>query len=252
MKYVIITGASRGLGKATAELLLDHGYHVISVARSENEELAAKASEKGAYFTNIQYDLSDTDGIAGLMVDIFQKINTGEAESIHLINNAGILDPIKPVERSSAREIKLNINVNLIAPMVMVSEFMKHAADLQAEKRIINISSGAGRHPVYGWGGYGSSKAGLDLFSQTISVEQREKTFPVKSVSFAPGIIDTDMQKQIRSADKEDFADVERFKEYKEEKQLLPPEKVAEVLVYLIEKESFPDGQVTSVNEFLT
>ncbi|UTR08928.1 (S)-benzoin forming benzil reductase [Evansella sp. LMS18] len=251
MKYIIITGASRGLGKATAELFLEHGYHVISVARSENEGLAAKASEKGAYFTNLQYDLSDTDGIAGLMNDVFQKINTGQAEEIHLINNAGILDPIKPVERSSAREIKLNINVNLIAPMVMVSEFMKHAADLPTEKRIINISSGAGRHPVYGWGCYGSSKAGLDLFSQTVSAEQRGKKFPVKSVSFAPGIIDTDMQKQIRATDKEDFADVERFKEYKEEEQLLPPEKVAGILVELIENESFPDGRATSVNEFL-
>jgi benzil reductase ((S)-benzoin forming) len=185
------------------------------------------------------------------MNDVFQKINTGQAEEIHLINNAGILDPIKPVERSSAREIKLNINVNLIAPMVMVSEFMKHAADLPTEKRIINISSGAGRHPVYGWGCYGSSKAGLDLFSQTVSAEQRGKKFPVKSVSFAPGIIDTDMQKQIRATDKEDFADVERFKEYKEEEQLLPPEKVAGILVELIENESFPDGRATSVNEFL-
>ena len=65
-------------------------------------------------------------------------------------------------------------------------------------KRILNISSGAGRNPYEGWGAYCTTKAGLDHFSRVVAMEQANEQYPVEIVSIAPGIIDTDMQATIR------------------------------------------------------
>ncbi|MDG5786062.1 (S)-benzoin forming benzil reductase [Evansella sp. AB-P1] len=251
MNYIIITGASKGLGEAAVEALLKPNYHLITVARTKNEQMLKEAKEKGTKIDNIQYDLNNVESLPSLMDTIFSYVDVKIAQSIHFINNAGILQPMKPIEKCNSEEITKNINVNLIAPMILVSEFIKKTTDLPIEKRVINISSGAGKSPIFGWGCYGASKAGVDLFSQTVGIEENEKSHPVKITSFAPGIVDTGMQKEIRSTKKEDFAQVDKFIDYKEEGKLLAPSTVAKVIVELLEVVDFPTGKVTSVKEYL-
>ncbi|GAE36408.1 (S)-benzoin forming benzil reductase [Halalkalibacter akibai] len=252
MKYVVITGSSKGLGEAIVkQLLTEKEIAVCCIARSRNVELEelAKRHDVPLYF--FAYDLENVDHIDELMKDVFSVIKDN-VDSIHLINNAGMLNPINPIDKITSSEIISNLHVNLLSPMIITSEFMKHTTDFSCKKRIINISSGAGKRPIYGWSCYGTSKAGLDLFSQNTAVDQLQAKHPVQICSFGPGIMDTQMQEQIRSTDESNFVDVEKFRAYKNDGHLLPPSVVAKVVVDLLENESFPNGKVVSVQDYLT
>jgi benzil reductase ((S)-benzoin forming) len=96
-----------------------------------------------------------------------------------------------------------------------------------AVRRIVNISSGAGRRPISGWSAYCAAKAGLDMASRVVALEARGRGQAVEVTSLAPGVIDTGMQGAVREASAEDFADVERFRRMKAEGALRSPAEVA-------------------------
>ncbi|MBA4537862.1 (S)-benzoin forming benzil reductase [Bacillus aquiflavi] len=239
MKAFIITGTSRGLGEAIAEKLLAPNDHFVCISRTKNEQLLSKAMKSKASLDYYEYDLNDIHHIDTLMSNIFSKLPTDSLEGLYLINNAGIVKPIGPVQKNTSEEITLNIHVNLIAPMIMTANFIKHSASLKIDKRILNISSGAGRKSYNGWSSYCSAKAGLDHFTRCVAAEQSDKEYGVKLVSIAPGIIDTNMQVDIRSSNKDDFALLQKFIEYKETDQLLQPDYVAEKLINLLFNQHF-------------
>ncbi|GGK14706.1 short-chain dehydrogenase [Caldalkalibacillus thermarum] len=251
MKYVLITGASRGLGEALVRQLLQEGYHLFCISRRKNENLLHEAQQKNVPLEYVEHDLRDVAGLEQVMRHIFDQIDLTKAETIALINNAGVVEPVKPIEKCTTEELTANIHVNLLAPMVLTSLFVKLAAQFNGDKRMMNISSGAGKRAVHGWSAYCTSKAGLDMFTRCVGLEQEGQDHPVKVLSVAPGIVDTDMQTHIRSARREDFPDVERFMEYKVQGQLLPPAFVAEKLIRLFFEESWPTGGVVDIRDYL-
>ena len=91
----------------------------------------------------------------------------------------------------------------------------------------INISSGAGRRPIFGWSAYCAAKAGLDMATRVAALEASTRARPVEAVSLAPGVIDTGMQSVVRGASQEDFVDIERFRAMKAAGELRRPEDVA-------------------------
>lgn len=121
--------------------------------------------------------------------------------------------------------------------------------EIKTDKRIINISSGAGKKPYFGWSNYCSAKAGMDIFTRCVGLEQVDKDYPVKSISFAPGIIDTEMQSEIRASNKENFKDLERFFSLKEEGKLLSPDEVSKYVLKLLELE-YEGGEVIDIKQF--
>ena len=88
-----------------------------------------------------------------------------------LINNAGVIAPVGPLERADAGEIERNLAVNLVAPMLLMRRFLRATASRSPLRRIINISSGAGRRPIFGWGAYCAAKAGLDMATRVVALE---------------------------------------------------------------------------------
>jgi benzil reductase ((S)-benzoin forming) len=94
-------------------------------------------------------------------------------------------------------------------------------------RRVVNISSGAGRRPISGWSAYCAAKAGLDMASRVAALEAETRGQAVEVASLAPGVIDTGMQATVRAASAEDFADVERFRAMKAEGALRPAADVA-------------------------
>ncbi len=253
MNYIIITGSSKGLGEAIVKQVLKRKETTLfCLARTENKELEEVANAQQLPYHFFPFDLSDVTAIPPLVKEIFSHINSSRATSIHLINNAGLLAPAKPIQRVELAEITTNIQVNLLAPMILTAEFIKQTEDIATDKRIINISSGAGKRPIYGWSCYGTSKAGIDLFSQNVAAEQKEAINPVEICSFGPGIMDTTMQEEIRSSKKDDFIHVETFKQYKENGKLLPPDKVANIVIQLLDTKDFPNGEVTDVSNYLS
>ncbi|KYG26959.1 (S)-benzoin forming benzil reductase [Alkalihalobacillus trypoxylicola] len=251
MNYAIITGGSRGLGAAISKELLLENIHIISISRNENEELKTLAEANGGSFETIPFDLSLTEEIPSVMKEIFEKISLKRAEKIFLINNAGVVTPIKALHLADPMEISDNIAINLIAPLLITSSFIYHTEKYAIDKRIINISSGSAQNPVYGWSSYGSSKAGINLFSQTVAIEQKQLKHPTKICAFAPGVLDTDMQAEIRSTDKSDFTELARFQAYKAEGNLLSADTVATVISNLLYSEQFPNGKIVSINDYV-
>lgn len=247
MKYYIVTGASKGLGEAIAKQLVDKDNVLFTIARSASESLKELAEVKGCSLHQIHCDLSDGRALPFIMKEMVSSINLEEAEGIYLINNAGVIAPISPIEGCSSEAIIINVAVNLTAPTIMVSEFIRLLEGYTGEKRVINISSGAGKHPYSGWSIYCATKAGLDLFTETVGLEQKEKRFPVEILSLAPGIVDTPMQGEIRESSESDFPDIHRFKEFKEQGHLSKPEDVAVKVVSLLHSKSFEQGGVLDV-----
>lgn len=249
MRYVIVTGTSQGLGEAIATQLLEENTRLICISRRQNETLIEKAKQKGIPFTFHSIDLQDVHHLEAHFETIFLSIEEEKVSSIHLINNAGILAPMKPIEKSESELLIANVQINLIAPMILTSSFMKHTKDWKVDKRIINISSGAGQKPYFGWGAYCTAKAGVNMFTQCVATEEAGKEYPVKTISFAPGVVDTSMQQQIRQTEKEDFINLDRFIALKEEGKLLSPEYVAKAVVHLLETNDFEQGGVIRIDE---
>jgi len=240
MKYFIITGTSRGIGEALANQLLAENHHIFCISRADNESLIELASEKNVRLSYYPFDLNRVDEIDRLFDEIFDEIKHEEDMSaIYLINNAGMLTPVAPIEQCSSASITANINVNLIAPMMITSNFIKHSQELSIDKRIMNISSASARYLLPSQSCYSTSKAGLDSFSKSVSLEQSNQLYPTKVVSVYPGMIDTQLQAEIRSTNKELFPYVDQFIQVAHEGKLQTAEYTAEKLIAILFGEDF-------------
>ncbi len=249
MKYFIITGASKGLGEGLALELLREDHHLLCISRSESEQLRKLAAAKNVSLDFFLYDLANTQGIPALVEDIFKKIDSTQTEGIYLVNNAGLVSPVDRAENCPPEEAEKHLRVNLIAPMLLTSSFIKHVRDWHTEKRVLHISSGAAQNPYYGWSCYCTGKAGLDMFGQCVSEEQKEEKYPVKTMSVAPGIIDTGMQTTIRGSSERAFIHRDKFVSLKETGQLVPPAVAGKKLAGILLSENFKDGAITDIRD---
>ena len=225
MNYFFITGSSRGIGKALSLKLLEKDDNiVIGLARSE-----AFQHER---YRHIRTDLSDLDILGGLVEDFF-KIEQ-KPEQLILINNAGILGEVGPLGKISNESLIKVYNINTIAPAILMNSFIKKFNKTEAEKIIINVTSGAAQRSVNGWSGYCSSKAALNMISEVAATEAGDNSGDFKIYALAPGVVDTDMQGEIRIVPKTDFKDVDRFIDLYENEELSDPDKTASKILYLI------------------
>jgi benzil reductase ((S)-benzoin forming) len=131
------------------------------------------------------------------------------------------------LDRIDALELERNLVVNFVAPILVMRRFLHATATLAKLRRVINVSSGAGRRPIFGWSAYCAAKAGLDMASRVAALEAQTAHTGVQVVSLAPGVIDTGMQGIVRSASPEEFVDVERFRHMKSAGELRAPAEVA-------------------------
>ncbi|GGH77507.1 benzil reductase ((S)-benzoin forming) [Pullulanibacillus pueri] len=250
MKLAVITGASRGLGAAIAEGFIDKGYGLITVSRQENEALKRKASESQSLYAHFNCDLASPDQQLSTLEAIIHLLQEwGTAEALYLINNAGVVEPIEVVGEMGTEDLQRLMTVNILAPMVMTNGFVK--AFTQEKLTVVNVSSGAALHPTHGWSAYGSSKAAVNLFTETAALEAQHIDAPHTFIAYNPGIMDTEMQGVIRSSGKQAFKDVEKFQGFKENGQLRSPEVVAQALIDLLIDKDPENGRIYNVNELL-
>lgn len=249
MRYYIITGTSRGLGSALAETLTVPGNHLICLARTENPELAALASEKAVSLTTILVEMGDTKAIEKAANQAMQMIKQ-PCEGVYLINNAATIQPMSLIEDCGAQAIADAYIINVVAPSVLVGSLIKHTQTWEVPKRVLNISSGAGKRPFEGWSIYCGTKAAIDLFSQTVAKEQGLRAFPIEVASFAPGVIDTGLQAEIRSTGPEAFPNVAQFHSLKEDGNLRAAKDVAAVIIDVLHGEKFEQGGLLDIKSF--
>jgi benzil reductase ((S)-benzoin forming) len=175
----------------------------------------------------LNVDLAEPRAIDAAFDKVDARLEGRRYAKAVLVNNAGVISPVGRIDKVDAAELERNLAVNFTAPILVMRRFLLATASLAAVRRVINISSGAGRRPIHGWGAYCAAKAGIDMVSRVAALEAKAAQSGVEVVSLAPGVIDTPMQERVRSSSAEDFADVERFRQMKAGGELRPPADVA-------------------------
>jgi benzil reductase ((S)-benzoin forming) len=222
----IVTGTTQGLGKALAEAIgAQPDNELIALARAPEAPIAGGAQ--------LQVDLADGEALERVFDRVVERIGGKRYAKAVLINNAGVVSPVGPLERCAPEELERSLAVNLVAPIRLMRRFLLATEGIALLRRIINISSGAGRRPIAGWAAYCAAKAGLDMVTRVVAADCEAQHRPVEVVSLAPGVIDTGMQGVVRSQSAADFPDLARFKEMKASGQLRPAAEVAAEILRL-------------------
>ncbi|HWP13901.1 MAG TPA: SDR family NAD(P)-dependent oxidoreductase [Ramlibacter sp.] len=230
----IVTGASRGMGLALAEQLLDAGHDLLCISRGHNDALGARATAKGRRCEQWAQDLTHAEVAAAKLEAWLAGRDAGAFASVTLINNAGVLPRIAPLAAVAAADLAGALRVGLEAPMLLTSAFLRATQAWKAQRKVLNISSGLGRRAMASQSAYCAAKAGMDHFTRCVALEEALRPNGAKVCSLAPGVIDTDMQVHLRSADAAQFPDIGNFIGLKEEGVLsAPAEAAARVLAFL-------------------
>ena len=248
-RLFIITGASRGLGAALADLLLDPAQHLLCLARHTREDLAERARAAGARCEQWSADLSEPIAIATRLEAWLRSLRAADFASATLINNAGVLTRPGPLDECSDAELSMALRVGLEAPLLLSAAFLRATRGWKIPRRVLNISSGLGRHAMAGQAAYCAAKAGMDHYSRALALDEAHRDNGAAIVSLAPGVIDTDMQVQLRSADAAGFPDRQTFIGLKESGRLASPAHAAAGILAYLERPDFGAKPVADVRD---
>lgn len=224
MQYWYITGTSTGLGKAIAEKVLQH------------EKVSVTGISRGCTVMHNNYYHHYIDLRNNKSVLEFSFLTHADADKIILINNAGSLGEVKYCGELNEQEISETYHLNIISPHLLINKFISAYKNTSAQKIIVNVSSGAAVSPYDGWSIYCATKAALQMLSECVAKEfELAGNNLFKILSVAPGVMETNMQHEIRQADKKDFSRVNKFIELHENKKLYNTQTVADKFIELIE-----------------
>ncbi|RED15724.1 SDR family NAD(P)-dependent oxidoreductase [Parasphingopyxis lamellibrachiae] len=189
-KLALVTGASRGIGAATAKALAAEGAHVILVARTVGglEEVEDAIHDAGGSATIAPLDLVDGDSIRRLAAAISERWDALDI----LVLNAAMLGSLMPVHQIDAKELSDVMTLNFTAQQAMIAAFDPMLRKSQ-QGRLIAITSSVGANPRAFWGAYGASKAALDTLVTAYGEEVKNLT-PLRVAIIDPGATATKMR----------------------------------------------------------
>lgn len=244
----IITGASRGVGAALAQALLARGERVLTLQRKP----AASLNRFGALVEQWAVDLAQAPAAAerleSWLAELPQRLGRAPA-SITLINNAAMLSTAGPMSQPDAGGVSAALRVGLEAPVLLSAAFLRGTASWPSQRRLMQISSGLGRRAMAGAAVYCAIKAGLDHFTRAVALEEAGLPNGARTVSIAPGVIDTDMQQQLRGADPAIFAAQAQFQDLKDGNRLDTPDGCASKLLAYLARPDFGTTPVADVRD---
>jgi NAD(P)-dependent dehydrogenase (short-subunit alcohol dehydrogenase family) len=190
-RVALVTGASRGIGYATALALAKAGAHVIALARTVGglEELDDAIKALGGSATLVPLDLTDYPGIDRLGLALHERFGRLDV----LVGNAGILGPLSPLDHVEPQAWDAVIAVNVTANWRLIRA-MDRLLKLSDAGRVVFVSSGIASLALAYWGPYAVSKAGLETLARTYAAETA--TTNVRVNIFTPGPMRTRMRAQ--------------------------------------------------------
>lgn len=190
-KVVAITGASRGIGAASARVFADAGARVVLLARTA-DRIAALADEIGRGALAIECDVGDAGAMSAAMARIVAECGGLDV----LIGNAGVIDPIGRICDVDPNDWSRAIDINLKG----VFYGMQAAIPLMRARggTIITVSSGAAHSPLEGWSAYCASKAGAAMLTRAAHLEESANGLRIMGMS--PGTVATEMQVKIKAS----------------------------------------------------
>lgn len=220
-KVALVTGASGGIGEATARELGSRGVAVMLAARRQEAcaAIAEAIRRDGGQAEAVACDVAryaEVEAAVAKTAETFGRLDM-------LINNAGTIEPIARLAESDPQAWASNVSVNLIGAYHAVRAALPHLA-ASGDGVIVDISSGAAHRPREGWSAYCAAKAGLAMLTRAIAHEEGESG--VRVYGFAPGVVDTEMQVQVRASGVNPVSRLAR-------EDLAPPEEPARVIAWL-------------------
>ena len=233
-KVALVTGASRGIGAAIAQQLIQDGYFVVGTATSESgaQKLTESFAEHGA---GAVLDVRDGEAIDALVSDIEQKYGS----VLVLVNNAGITKD-NLLLRMSEDDWDDILNIHLKAVYRLSKRVLKGMTKARFG-RIINISSVVAHFANSGQANYSAAKAGIEAFSRSLAKEMGSRQITVNSV--APGFIATEMTDQLSEDVRKKMSDQVALN------RLGEPQDIAHAVSFLAsDKASYITGTVLHVN----
>ncbi len=236
LPLVLISGHSRGLGRALTEHYLARGCRVVGLSRRSLPPHPA--------LRQYALDLSDTAAVSAWMADSLPN-ELADARDIILINNAAMVAPNALLGRQHPQDIAAAVALNIGAPLLLSNGVLAYRPTAAA-LRILHISSGAARKDYPGWSVYGATKAALDHHARCVAAEAHPL---LKIASIAPGVVDTEMQAEIRQADQQDFPLLPRFEELHRQQALSKPEQVAAALAAYLDADTFGHSAVVDIRD---
>ena len=233
-KVALVTGASRGIGAAIAQRLIQDGFFVVGTATSESgaEKIVENYAENG---TGMVLDVRDGDAIDALVSEIEQKYGS----VLILINNAGITKD-NLLLRMSEDDWDDILNIHLKAVYRLSKRVLKGMTKARFG-RIINISSVVAHLANPGQANYSAAKAGIEAFSRSLAKEMGSRQITVNSI--APGFIATEMTEQLSEDVRKKMSDQVALN------RLGEPQDIANAVSFLAsDKASYITGTVLHVN----
>jgi NAD(P)-dependent dehydrogenase (short-subunit alcohol dehydrogenase family) len=243
----ILTGASRGMGLAMAEQLLGPDNHLLCISRHTVDALTAKAAGLNCLLAQWPLDLQDGVAASERLTHWLDSLSVSDFGSATLINNAGVIPDIAPLSGTDPAQLIRALRVGLEAPMLMTGAFLRATEHWSVPRKVLNISSGLGRRAMASQTAYCAAKAGMDHFTRCLALEEAIKPFGAKVCSLAPGVIDTDMQVQLRSANATAFPDQTSFLNLHKNGQLSTPAEAAAMVLARLARADFGSQPVDDV-----
>jgi benzil reductase ((S)-benzoin forming) len=243
MHLSIVTGSSRGLGLALTEQLLQRGHRVLAIARGET---AARVPAGGELIV-WRADLADPVPVA----EQLQQWLAGQPQpaTATLLNNAGVVSTPGALADGDLAELSTAVRVGLESALLLTAAFLRASSAWTVPRKVVLVSSGLGRRAMAGSASYCAAKAGMDHLARTVALEEAARPHGARIVSLAPGIIDTDMQVQLRTADRSRFPERDRFLGFKTAGQLDNPAVAATKLLRYLDRDDFGSNPVADVRD---
>ena len=231
-----ISGASSGIGKALADNVPWDEPRIIDISRR-----GAPGVE------HVEADLSDPASWPTVAESFQRELDGFSGERVVFVHAAGSVQPIGFAGEVDTEEYTRNVLLNSAAGQVLGHAFLAAAKDVDAERYLVMLSSGAASLVGAGWSSYGAGKAALDQWVRDVGAEQDQRG-GVHVAAVAPGVVATDMQQQIRETKPEDFPKRDKFVELHESGQLSDPKEAASQ-VWVLLQSGFENGSVLDVRE---
>ena len=240
----IVTGHSRGIGEAIAAELLSRDIRVLGISRKPNVDLSKRFPDA---LRETCLDLADSGAVAQWASSGAIEQFTAGVNAAMLVNNAGVLQPIAPPRLQELDLVSRAVAVNVAAVFMLTAAFDRATASA-AERRVLQVSSGAGRKAYAGWSIYCATKAAVDHHARCVALDAPPR---LKISSVAPGVVDTNMQAEIRASTDDRFPDRPRFVAMHRDKELPSPEKIGGKLARYLLSEEFGREAVFDLRDFI-